>query len=66
MLITSIFFFSHIAFYSIKERNRHFSNILFILCECFQISMFKNLLSNKGLIYLQDVTLQAGYHIIIE
>ena len=27
MLVTSIFFFSHSVFYSIKERNLHISNV---------------------------------------
>ena len=36
MLVTSIFFFSHSVFCSIKEKNRQFSNFQFVVCKCFQ------------------------------
>ena len=32
----NIFSFSHSVFYSIKERNCHFSNAQFVCCKCFQ------------------------------
>ena len=35
-LVTSIFYFSHSVFYSITERNRHFSNVWLVVSECFQ------------------------------
>ena len=39
--VTTILSFSHSVVYFIKERNRHFSNILFVVCKCFQLGYFK-------------------------
>ena len=42
MLVTSIFSFSHIVFYSIKDRNPHFRNIQFVVCMCFQFGLIQD------------------------
>ena len=36
MLVTNIFSFSHNFFYHITDKNHYFSNIKFVICECFQ------------------------------
>ena len=38
-LVTSIFSFSHSVFYTIKERNHHFSNIKFVILKCFHFGL---------------------------
>ena len=43
-LVNSIFFFSHSVFYSIKERNHHFTNTEFEFCKCFQFGKKKTIL----------------------
>ena len=42
MLVTSIFSFSHIVFYSIKDRNDHLCYIYFVVCKCFQFGQGQN------------------------
>ena len=49
MLVTSIFSFSHSVFYSVRERNRHFSNVQFVVCKCFQYGHVQNFLVWQGL-----------------
>ena len=42
MLVTSIFSFFHNVFYPLKERNHHFSDIKFVVCNCFQFGQGQN------------------------
>ena len=42
MLVTSIFSFSHNLFCTVKGRNYHFSNIIFIVCICVQFGQGQN------------------------
>ena len=46
MLVTSIFSFSNNVFYSIKERNHNLSNILVIVCKCFEFGLVKKIVVN--------------------
>ena len=39
MLVTSIFFFSHNVFYSMKQNFNVLSNIWFVVCKCFQFGL---------------------------
>ena len=36
MLVTRIFSFPHCVFYSVKQRNFHYSNLYFVFYKCFQ------------------------------
>ena len=45
MLVTSIFSFSHNVFYSVLDRNYHFSKVLFAVCKCFQFGLVQKYLS---------------------
>ena len=41
MLVSRIFSFSHSVFYSIKEKNSHFSYLQFVVWKCFQLAESK-------------------------
>ena len=49
MLEASIFLFSHNVFYPIKDRNHHFINFEFVVCNALNLVQSKNLLFGKGL-----------------
>ena len=48
MLVSSIFFFSHNVFYPMKDNFNVLSNILFVVCKCFQFGKPKVLSTGKG------------------
>ena len=57
MLVTSIFSFSHIVFYPIKNRNNNCSNIQFVVSNALNLVQSKTLLFGKELNMAQEIEL---------
>ena len=47
------FLLSHNVFSPIRDRNRHFSNIEFVVCKCFQFGKGQNFVFGKELTFSQ-------------